>query len=185
MRRHLRRRGRGEARGKIRVSHDISGRPAEADGRRRLGDWEDDAVAGPGSACLVGIVGRASRLLAGGRADSRTAEAVGRAAAACLRGRPPETVTPDRGKEFANHEEASEALGGVRFYFCGPHHPWQKPTVENTNGLIREFFPKGTDFAKVTDEEVQRVYELTNNRPRKVLGYRTANEAYREMLHSA
>ena len=57
--------------------------------------------------------------------------------------------------------------------------------MENTNGLIREFFPKGTDFSKVTDEEVQEVFGLINDRPRKVLGYRTANEVYREMLHSA
>jgi IS30 family transposase len=73
----------------------------------------------------------------------------------------------------------------VQFYFCDPHHPWQKPTVENTNGLLREFFPKGTDFGKVTDEEVQHAVDLINGRPRKVLKYRTANEVYREMLHSA
>ncbi len=102
-----------------------------------------------------------------------------------LAGRPLETVTPDRGKEFANHREASRALGGVPFHFCQPHHPWQKPTVENTNGPIREFFPKGTDFSRVTDEEVQEVFEKINDRPRKVLGFRTANEVYREMLHSA
>ena len=102
-----------------------------------------------------------------------------------LAGRPLETVTPDRGKEFANHREVRRALGGVPFYFCQPHHPWQKPTVENTNGLIREFFPKGTDFTRVTDEEMQEVFEKINDRPRKVLGFRTANEVYREMLHSA
>jgi IS30 family transposase len=66
-----------------------------------------------------------------------------------------------------------------------PHHPWQKPTVESTNGLIRELFPKGTDFARVTDEEVRHVFDMINDRPRKVLGYRTASEVYREMLHSA
>ena len=71
------------------------------------------------------------------------------------------------------------------FHFCQPHHPWQKPTAENTNGLIREFFPKGTDFTRVTDEEMQDVFEKINDRPRKVLGFRTANEVYREMLHSA
>ena len=75
--------------------------------------------------------------------------------------------------------------GGVPFHFCQPHHPWQKPTVEDTNVLIRELFPKGTDFSRVTDEEVQEVFEKINDRPRKVLGFRTANEVYREMLHSA
>lgn len=130
-------------------------------------------------------VDRASRLLVGGKAGTHTAEAVGRAEAASPRGRPLETATPDRGKEFANHAQVSEALGGVQLYFCEPHHPWQKPSVENTNGLIREFFPKGTDFSKVTDEEVQHVFDMINDRPRKVLGFRTANEVYREMLHLA
>ena len=191
VRRHLRRkgkkarRGREETRGRIRISHGISERPAEAGERSRLGDWEDDTVVGPGGACLVGIVDRASRLLVGGKAGTHTAEAVGRVEVASLRGRPLETVTPDRGKEFANHAQVSEALGGVQFYFCEPHHPWQKPSVENTNGLIREFFPKGTDFSKVTDEEVQHVFDMINDRPRKVLGFRTANEVYREMLHLA
>lgn len=191
VRRHLRRkgkkarRGREETRGRIRISHGISERPAEAGERSRLGDWEDDTVVGPGGACLVGIVDRASRLLVGGKAGAHTAEAVGRVEVASLRGRPLETVTPNRGKEFANHAQVSEALGGVQFYFCEPHHPWQKPSVENTNGLIREFFPKGTDFSKVTDEEVQHVFDMINDRPRKVLGFRTANEVYREMLHLA
>ncbi len=78
------------------------------------------------------------------------------------------------------------ALGGVRFYFRRPRHPWQKPAVENANGLIREFFPKGADFSKVTREEAGRAFRLISDRPRKVPGYRTANEAYREgLLHSA
>lgn len=96
-----------------------------------------------------------------------------------------ETVTPDRGKELASHREVGRALGGVPFCFCQPHHPWQKPTVENANGLVREFFPKGTDFSRVTGEEVQEAFEKIDDRPRKVLGFRTANEVYREMLHSA
>jgi IS30 family transposase len=66
-----------------------------------------------------------------------------------------------------------------------PHHLWQKPTVKNTNGLLRKFFPKGTDFSKVTNEEVQHTVELICDRARKVLGYRTANEVFREMLYSA
>jgi IS30 family transposase len=73
----------------------------------------------------------------------------------------------------------------VQFYFCDPHHLWQKLTVKNTNGLLLEFFPKGSDFSKVTDEEVQHAVELINDRPRKVLKYRTANEVFKEMLHSA
>lgn len=179
------RRGREETRGRIKVGHEVSERPREADARSRLGDWEDDTVVGPTPACLVTMTDRASRLLVGGRARAHSSAEVAKVEVRALAGRPLETVTPDRGKEFANHREVSRALGGVPFYFCQPHHPWQKPTVENTNGLIREFFPKGTDFSRVTDEEVQEVFEKINDRPRKVLGFRTANEVYREMLHSA
>ena len=179
------RRGREETRGRIEADHEASGRPREADALPRLGGWEDDTVAGPTPACLVTMAGRASRLPVGGRARAHSSAEAAEAEARALAGRPLETVTPDRGKEFANHREVSRALGGVPFHFCQPHHPWQKPTVENTNGLIREFFPKGTDFSRVTDEEVQEVFEKINDRPRKVLGFRTANEVYREMLHSA
>ena len=180
------RRGREETRGRIKVPHELSERPAEAGGRSRLGDWEADTVVGPGAACLVTLTDRRSRLLVGGLCPAHTADAVGRAMVGALAGRPLASVTPDRGKEFAGHAAVTAALGGVQFYFCQPHHPWQKPTVENTNGLIREFFPKGTDFSKVTREEVERAFRLINDRPRKVLGYRTANEAYREgLLHSA
>lgn len=142
-------------------------------------------MVGPAPACPVTMAGRASRPLVGGRARAHGSAEVAKAEARALAGRPLETVTPDRGKGFANHREVSRAPGGVPFYFCQSHHPWQKPTVENTSGLIREFFPKGTDFSRVTDEEVQEVFEKINDRPRKALGFRTANEVYREMLHSA
>ena len=168
------------------MPHELSERPAEAGGRSRPGDWEADTVVGPGAACLVTLTDRRSRLLVGGLCPAHTADAVGQAMVGALAGRPLASVTPDRGKEFAGHAAVTAALGGVQFYFCQPHRPWQKPTVENTNGLIREFFPKGTDFSKVTREEVERAFRLINDRPRKVLGYRTANEAYREeLLHSA
>lgn len=160
-------------------------RPREADARSRLGDREDGTVVGPTPACLVTMTDRASRLLVGGRARAHSSAEVAKVEVRALAGRPLETVTPDRGKEFANHREVSRALGGVPFHFCQPHHPWQKPTVEDTNVLIRELFPKGTDFSRVTDEEVQEAFEKINDRPRKMLGFRTANEVYREMLHSA
>ena len=131
------RRGREETRGKIRVDHEVSERPREADARSRLGDWEDGTVVGPTPACLVTMTDRASRLLVGGRARARSSAEVAKVEVRALAGRPLETVTPDRGKEFASHREVGRALGGVPFYFCQPHHPWQKPTVENTNGLVR------------------------------------------------
>ena len=73
----------------------------------------------------------------------------------------------------------------MQFYFCELHHPWQKPAVMSTDGLIREFFSKGTDFSRVADEEVQHAAELICDKARKVSGYRTANEVFREMVHSA
>jgi IS30 family transposase len=73
----------------------------------------------------------------------------------------------------------------VQFYFCELHHLWQKPAVMSTDGLIREFFSKGTDFSRVADEEVQHAAELICDKARKVSGYRTANEVFREMVHSA
>ena len=187
-RRGRRRRRRGEERrGKIRVSHELAERPAEADARERVGDWEADTVrGGPSEACLVTLVDRRTRLLVGGLSPSGRAADVADAEVRALAGRPLETITPDRGKEFASHADVSARLGGVQFYFCQPHRPWQRGTNENTNGLIREFFPKGTNFSGVSEEEVERVFALINDRPRKVLGYRTASEAYREvLLHSA
>lgn len=192
-RRRLRRRGRRarrrgeERRGKIRVSHELAERPAEAGARERVGDWEADTVrGGPSRACLVTLVDRRTRLLVGGLSPSAGAADVADAEVRALAGRPLETITPDRGKEFATHADVTARLGGVQFYFCQPHHPWQKGTNENTNGLIREFFPKGTDFSRVTEGRVREVFGLINDRPRKVLGYRTASEAYREeLLHLA
>lgn len=172
-------------RGRIRVQHELAERPEEARARSRLGDWEADTVVGPGGACLVTLVDRASRLLVGGLCAARSIAEVGDAMVAALEGRPLETVTPDRSKEFANNAEAGERLGGAQFCFCQARHPWEKGTNENTNGLIREFFPKGTSFSGVTDEEVAGAFALINDRPRKVLGFRTANEVYREMLRSA
>ena len=94
-----------------------------------------------------------------------------------LRRQPRHTVTPDRGKEFAAHAEAEEALG-AKFFFALPHHPWQRGTNENTNGLLREYFPKGRPFDKIKVAEVKRVYDKLNKRPRKRLGYRTPYEVH-------
>ncbi|WP_307389108.1 IS30 family transposase [Olsenella profusa] len=190
MRRHLRRRGRGtrgegpETRGRVRASHTVEERPGEADARSRPGDWEDDTVVGPGPACLPAPADRASRLPLARRCRHDSGS-VCRAEVALLRGRPLETVTPDRGKGSAGHADVTKALAGVQSCSCDPHHPWQRPTVEDANGPLRELFPKGTDFGRVTDEGVRHAVDLVDDRPRRVLKYRTANEVYREMLHSA
>ena len=184
LRRGGRRRGRGaeETRGKIRVSHELSERPAAADARSRVGDWEGDTVAGrAGGACLLTMVDRMSGLLAGGKSPSRRKGPVREAMVSSMRGRPCRTVTLDRGKEFAEHELFTEAVG-AECYFCLPHHPWDRGTNENTNGLLRQYFPKGCDLDAVSDEEVAAVYDDLNRRPRERLGWRTPHEVYHSVV---
>lgn len=173
-----------ERRGKVPGMRPISERPAEAGSRERLGDWEADTVVGRGGgACLVTLVDRSSGFLAGGRAGAHTAACVRDVQVAALAGQPALTVTPDRGKEFAAFREV-EAATGAEFFFALPHSPWQRGTNENTNGLLREYFPKGTDFGPVGDDEVQGVYDAVNRRPRKRLGYRAPYEVhYSTVLH--
>lgn len=181
-RRH--RRGERERRGKIRVSHELAERPAEADRRERVGDWEGDTVAGRVSGpCLVTLVDRRSGYLVGGLAAARTKADVADVEISALSGLPALTVTPDRGTEFADWARVTRKTGAV-FYFCAAHHPWEKGTVENTNGLVREYFPKGCDLSSVTDGEVAVVYDALNRRPRKRLGWRTPWEVFHgEVLH--
>ena len=120
---------------------------------------------------------RKSRLLAGGKAASKRSKDANAVMVASLSGQPLGSVTPDPGKEFAAHAEVTTSLG-VEFCFAPPHHPWQRGTNENTNGLLREHFPKGTGFEDVGDEEVASVYDRLNRRPRKILGYRTPYEVH-------
>ena len=127
-------------RGKIEILHSVKERPKQADERSRLGEWADDTLIGVGPVCLLVLADRAVRLLAARRCHHDSGS-VSKAEVGLLQGRPLKTLTPDRGKEFAGHTDVTKALGGVQFYFCDPHHPWQKLTVKNTNGLLREFFP--------------------------------------------
>jgi len=173
-----------ELRGKIKISHDITERPVDAEFRLRLGDWEGDTVAGHTlGACLVTFVDRKSGYLEGGKAPRQASSEVSKVQIKSLRGHPLESVTLDRGKENAKHADVTAALG-VEFYFALPHHPWQRGSNENTNGLLREYFPKGKSLDGVTEKEVRLVYDKLNRRPRKRLGYRTPYEVhYSELLH--
>ena len=167
-----------ERRGKIVVSHDITERPAQVESRSRLGDWEADTVVGKAhGACLVTLVGRKSGLLVGGKAQKKRSVAINKAIIKALKGQPKESITPDRGSEFAAHAAVTKALS-VEFYFALPHHPWQRGTNENTNGLLREYFPKGQPLERVSVDDIQKVYDKLNLRPRKRLGYRTPHEVH-------
>nr|WP_198324402.1 IS30 family transposase [Lactobacillus gigeriorum] len=129
------------------------------------------------------LVDRKSRYLLGGKAQEKKADAVNQTMIDALRDQPCESITPDRGKEFAKHEEVTQELK-VEFYFPKPHHPWQRGSNENTNGLIREYLPKGQDLSKYSQEEVQEIFSKINKRPRKCLGYLTPYEVYKsESLH--
>ena len=181
--RYLRRLGRKrpdvEKRGKLPGSASIDGRPAVVDRRGRYGDWEGDTIVGAyhqGGA--VTLVERKSGYLLLGRVANLRAATVCREAAERYRSTPPslrKTLTLDNGKEFAEHEQLA-AEAALKIYFAKPYCSWQRGTNENTNGLIRQFFPKGTDLAHIPKHRFDKVQQLLNDRPRKRLGYRTPNE---------
>ena len=179
-----RRRGPSERRGKIKISHEISERPPAAEDRSEPGHWEGDTVAGKaGGACLLTLVDRADGFLVGGKCRRKTAKCVREKMPKALEGQPLGSVTLDRGKEFADHAQVTGEIG-VQFYFALPHHPWQRGTNEDTNGLLREYVPKGESLENVSEKRVQEVYDKLNRRPRKRLGYRTPYELhYSETLH--
>jgi IS30 family transposase len=173
-----------ETRGRIAGRVGIEERPAAVDRRHRLGDWESDSVQGSGSRVgLASHVERKSRYtilakLADGKAATFNA---GTIRAFKRHGDlPRRTMTADNGKEFAAHGDLAAALG-LDVYFARPYHAWERGTNENTNGLVRQFFPKGLDLRKVTPRQVTNVEHLLNNRPRKCLGYRTPLEVMRRL----
>lgn len=91
-------------------------------------------------------------------------------------------ITADNGKEFAKHEDISQKLD-INFYFCKPYHSWERGANENTNGLIRQYIPKGTDFSEVTNKRIKWIENNLNNRPRKRLGYLTPNEKFKQIIN--
>ena len=168
-----------EVRGTFPISNPISSRPASAVNRTRKGHWEADTVRGTyNGACIVTLVDRKSRFLCGGKAEHKTAKDVNNIIVSALKGHQLRSITPDRGKEFAMHKEVSGQLEQVKFYFPPPQQPWQRGTNENTNGLLREYFPKGEDITNLSEEYIQSKFNELNLRPRKCLNYRTPYEVY-------
>jgi transposase, IS30 family len=187
--RYLRRLGRkrpeGEKRGRLRAGTSIEGRPAVVDRRTRLGDWEGDTIVGANRrGGAVTLVDRKSGYLLLGKVPNLQAATVREAAAGKYATMPPslrKTLTLDNGKEFAEHEQL-EVEAALKIYFAKPYSAWQRGTNENTNGLIRQFFPKGTDLANIREHRFTQVQQLLNDRPRKRLGYRTPNEVLASRL---
>ena len=169
--------GRGIIPGRI----DIKQRPAIVEKRSRIGDWEADTIMGSGrSGAILSVVERKSRYAILVKLKAATAELASRAIITSLRrhAAPVHTITADNGKEFAGHQKVSKALK-AGFYFATPYHAWERGLNENTNGLVRQYFPKGSSFARITQTAVRRVQNKLNSRPRKVLGYKTPDEVFR------
>jgi IS30 family transposase len=182
---HLRRRGkrilpRNSSYNTIQPVHLITERPAVIEARLRVGDWEGDTVYGAvGKGLIVTFVDRKTRFLRAALLYKRNAELTKDVIVQMMSGYPVESITLDNGSEFSEFEALEEALD-TTVYFAEPHKPWQRGTNENTNDLLRFFFPKGTDFHAVTQEQLDHVVKLINDRPRKCLGYKTPAEAFEE-----
>jgi transposase, IS30 family len=182
------RRTEGERRGRIQDMVMIAGRPPEADDRAVPGHWEGDQIAGRAGKSQIGtLVERSTRFtmlvpMPGGKGAEAFAAAVTPVIAG-LPGSLRRSLTWDQGKEMALHKQISIAAD-CKIYFCDPHSPWQRPSNENTNGLLRQYFPKGTDLAAHSPQHLQDVADELNGRPRKVLGWKTPAEAMAGFLDS-
>ena len=182
----------------------ISSRPAEAEDRAVPGHWEGDLIIGLDRSAIGTLVERSSRFTMlvhlprepGYKVIPRTkngpalagygAITMANALKATMRSLPAQlckSLTWDRGKELSDHARFTNE-SGVRVFFADPHSPWQRGTNENTNGLLRQYFPKGTDLSRWSEQEIHAVAQTLNNRPRKTLGWRTPAEALNEHLES-
>ncbi len=162
----------------------IEDRPEEVTLRTNVGDWEDDLVVSRITPdALKTLNERVSGIVFIGRVLDHTAKETNRVVHERMRTIPcslRRTLTRDRGSENLGYQALEEELG-IRCYFANAHHPWERGSNENTNGLIRRFFPKKTDFRAITDAEIQRVEYLLNSRPRKRLGFKTPYEVFYQL----
>ena len=180
---HLRRRGKRKYNRKtnnnsIQPLRIIPQWPEKIQNQTRLGDWEGDTVyGGVGKGLLVTLVDRKSRFLCAGLLENRDSKQTSAVIEALLCGLPVKSISFDNGSEFADFQRLEEALAAP-VYFAEPHKPWQRGTNENTNGLLRFFFPKGCDFRAVSDSQLQAIVSLINSRPRKCLGWKSPAELF-------
>ena len=184
---HLRRRGkhmlpRSSCYSSIQPDRIIPQWPDTIRSRTRIGDWEGDTVYGAvGKGLLVTLVDRKSKLLRMGLLVKRSAEETRLVIEKRLKGLPVKSISLDNGSEFSEFRKLEQDLSTL-VYFAEPHKPWQRGTNENINDIVRFFFPKGFDFRTITDEDVQFVEDLINNRPRACLNWKTPAEVFLESV---
>ena len=175
------RRNSKDSRGRLAGKRSIEERPPGAENRSRVGHFEGDTMMGSSQDrhCLLTMVDRKTRYALVGKLESRTVADTNRKIKELVRRtqRRVRTITVDHGTEFHGYKEV-EAKTGARFYFANPYHSWERGTSENTNGLLRQYFPKRQSLAHVTQEDCDQVAFELNNRPRKCLGWRTPAECY-------
>ena len=169
-----------DRRGKLPNCHSIEERPAIVSTRKRLGDWEVDTLsARKQKQAMVTLTERKSRFTLLGKVPQRTAQAVRQQVCRLLLPVKDKvhTLTSDHGKEFAEHEQIAELLQ-LQFYFAHPYAAWERGTNENTNGLLRQYFPKKSDFQLVANKQIKQAMARLNFRPRKCLAFRTPFEVF-------
>ncbi|KVG30416.1 transposase [Burkholderia diffusa] len=175
MRRSKKASTKGQPRGQIIDAVSIRERPAEAEDRAIPGHWEGDLLSGSNNTHIATLVERHSRFAILVKVKGKDTDSVVSALSKQVRKLPVElrrSITWDRGMELAQHKEFTVATD-VQVYFCDPQSPWQRGTNENTNGLLRQYFPKGTSLAGYSQGDLNKIALQLNQRPRKTLGYMT------------
>lgn len=169
-----------DSRGRLAGKRHISERPAAVEGRRQLGHWEIDTVMGHGNQhCIVSLVERKTGYVMIGKLRSRTAQQLNQRTIHLAKRHADRfrTITADNGTEFHSYRAIERAIA-LQFYFATPHHAWERGTNENTNGLIRQYLPKRTSMATLTQHQCNVIAHKLNTRPRKRLDYRTPEECF-------
>jgi len=167
-----------DRRGQLPARRPIDERPAIVDRKERRGDWEADTIIGQNHRqAIVSVVERKSKFVRLAKVERNTAAAVAQALTTQLASLTVKTITSDNGREFAHHQQVAHQLS-ADFFFAHPYSSWERGLNENTNGLVRQYFPKKSEFSKITDHQLNKVVERLNNRPRKTLGYKTPNEVF-------